>query len=254
MVEEPELTGDSALFEGLEMHIEVWNAAVLSGRIYSAMGPIRVVAQAAAGPGDHPSFIHSVTGPHRKEVAGPAFSAAIFNPVDQKYPTIADCIIDAHQPNNPLHLCMRVTVTDRRTGKMALVWESGKPMNYVVCICRQWVLNALPQAACHIFTKDWTRLHRQDQKQIAPSECCDGGNSINRLHGMPLGYDEGFGEMSAYVGFPLQVLRGQGNVHETENKYVAGIMPTYHSSLAEIHFKEHHAKTIASFFSLSLLE
>lgn len=159
------LTGDSALFEGLELHIEVWNAAILSGRIYSAIGPIRAVAVAAAGPGDHPSVILSVTGPHRKEVAGPAFSAAILDPLEQKYPTIVDCFLDAHQPNNPLQMCMRVSVTDVRTGKTVLIWQSGKPMIYVVCDCRQWVRNALPRAVYHIYSKNWTPLHRQDQKQ-----------------------------------------------------------------------------------------
>lgn len=81
----------------------------------------------------------------------------------------------------------------------------------------------------------------------------DKGNSIERLLGIPLRYDEGFEEMSAFVGFPLERLPGQGNVDEAEKKYVAGIAPTYHSSLAEIHFKKRYAKTMATFFR-SLLD
>jgi hypothetical protein len=89
LVERSVLTGDTALFEGLEMHIEVWNAAVLSDRIYSAIGPIGAVATDSM-PGNLPTITLSVIGPQRKEVAGPAFSAAILDPLRRKDPTIVD--------------------------------------------------------------------------------------------------------------------------------------------------------------------
>jgi hypothetical protein len=66
-------------------------------------------------------------------------------------------------------------------------------------------------------------------------------------------YDEGLEGISAFVGLPLQLLRGQGTVDEKEKKYVAGISPNVLSSLAGITFDRRRANTISTFFK-SLLE
>lgn len=196
LVERQVLTGDSALFDGLELHIKIWNAAVLSGgRIYSAVGPIRAEAV------DSAVTRLIVTGPQRKEVAGPAFFAVILDPVEREYSTIVDYIDNAHELNNPLHLCVRVRVMDSGTGKMALVSESGKLTRYFASDRNALLLqNLLPGAAYTVCSAGWTRLHFRGQKKASSS-----------YH-----HVEGLEEMSAYNEFPLQLLPGQGHVNETE--------------------------------------
>ena len=131
LTEKEVLTGDNALFDGLEMQMEVFNAATVPpARIYSALGPIR----ARLSPFEDDLYRGStislfISGPHRQEIA-PAFSMVDLDPAHQRYSTIEDWFDTAHYDSNPLHLCMRVTVPDIRTGKVALVFDTNKNKKY----------------------------------------------------------------------------------------------------------------------------
>lgn len=119
IADEQILMDDMNTFDNFELQMEVWNAGdgeIPSHRPYSASGPIQAVSHAGA----IPQVVLRTHGPQRKEVAGPAFSAADLDPVQRRYPTIADCLQTSQETSNPLNLCMRVTVLDRRTGRMAL--------------------------------------------------------------------------------------------------------------------------------------
>lgn len=236
LAEKQLLTGDSALFQGLEMHIDVWNAGFPSRRIYSAMGPIKAIVIDDDSPENPLTTLLHITGPLRKEVAGPAFSAADFDPMQRRYCTLKECVQAARSPSNPLHLCVRVTVTDRLTGKMALVFEVGKSMYWSLTGCFQvWVRDLVP-GADHFMSTEWTELHRLHGKDRSLSSG-----------------DNGEEEISAYVGLSLRTLPGQEGVDEAEKKYTTAIEPSHHSSLASFKFNVLKPKTVAS-FPRSLLE
>lgn len=220
------VTGHTALLEGLELHMEVRNAAAPSGRFYSALGPIGIAEPARSNPN---IVILRIVGPQRKEIAGPAFSAAILDPEHQRYSTLASCLTDAQDASNPLQLCVRMRVIDRQTGKTALLWSSDKSMRYYTEGCAQWVRDTLPRAAHYFRSAGWTHLHRR-------------GKNHERQE-----------EISAYVGLPLQVLPGQVGVSDAEKKYVVGILPQRRTSLVEIIFNSSDAKAVATFVR-SLLE
>lgn len=226
LVEKRVKTGEGDVLENLEMHVEVWDAGVVSARIYSAMGSIRTTIVQGTTPEDPLTVILRISGPHRKEVAGPAFSAADRDPVQRRFPTIVDCFQASHLLDNPLHLCMRVMVSDRQTGNMALVWESGKTMKYDVTSCAEWVSDYVPGIAYFVRSAGWTALRR-----------CQADGS----------WSSGEEELSAYAGFLLQALPNQEGVDETEKKFVAATLPTFHSSFADLHFNMPDAKTVASF-------
>ena len=197
------------------------------------MGPIRPNIISGTTPEDPSTVLLRITGPHRKEVAGPAFSAADLDPAQRRYPTIVDCIGAGQQTTNPLHLCMRVTVTDRETGKMALLWQSGKGMKMSVNSCAEWVSQYLPEGGYYIRSTGWTPLRRLQS---------DGSWSSG-----------GQEELSAHAGFLLKRLPEQEEVDETEKKYMAAIVPSFHSSFGDIQFNVSEAKTAATFLR-SLLE
>ena len=106
LTEKHVLTGESAFFEGLEMHMEVWNAGVPSGRIYSAIGPIQADIARGETPEDPPITLLRIIGPLRKEIAGLSFSTADFDPLNKQYRTLGDCFQAARSRINPLHLCV----------------------------------------------------------------------------------------------------------------------------------------------------
>jgi hypothetical protein len=220
------VTGDSDLFDGLELQIEMWNGGALPLRIFSAVGPIRTTSVDGTTPGSPPTVILRITGPHRKEVPGPAFSAADLDPVQRRYPNLKECFDGAQDLANPLHLCMRVTVTDRHSGKMALVWSSlGKEKEYLLADCADWVYEYLPGVSYFLRSAGWTRLYRR-----------------NRNH-----------SFSAYVGCQLHLLPGQENIDEIDKKHMMGIVPSHHASFGEMVFKTGESKTVATFLR-SLLE
>jgi len=72
--------GDKGLFAGLELQMQVRNAGnaeVPSHRIYSGSGPVEATKRATAN--SPPAVALRLCATKRKEVAGPAFSAADLN-------------------------------------------------------------------------------------------------------------------------------------------------------------------------------
>jgi hypothetical protein len=67
-----------------------------------------------------------VTGSDRREVVGPAFSAASRDPEQHRFDDIESYFLRAHEEGLPARLCARAVVRDVRSGRRALLWESGK--------------------------------------------------------------------------------------------------------------------------------
>jgi hypothetical protein len=105
-------------WEGLRLHVEVWDGR--DGlRMLSVEGRLDVVAG-----GDHTIF--QVTGSDRREVVGPVFSAASRDPEHHRFDGIRDYFNHANEEGLPAVLCTRVVVRDVRSGRRALLWETGK--------------------------------------------------------------------------------------------------------------------------------
>jgi hypothetical protein len=91
-------------------------------RLLSAEGRLGVAITGADESGCH----IGITGTDRREVVGPAFSAASRDPEHQRFHDIQDFFARSHEADNPSVLCMRITVSDFRTGRRALLYESRK--------------------------------------------------------------------------------------------------------------------------------
>jgi hypothetical protein len=105
-------------WEGLRLHVEVWDDR--DGlRMLSAEGRLGIFGGAGY------TFFR-VTGSDRREVVGPAFSAASRDPEHHFFDDIEDYFGHVDQHDVPAVLCTRVVVRDVRSGRRALLWESGK--------------------------------------------------------------------------------------------------------------------------------
>lgn len=92
----------------------------------SASGPIRVQIDQAGG------FTSlRIGGANRREAPGPAFSAASRDPAQRRFASMEDYFARGHLPEFSTALCVRVTVTDDRTGRMALLWSTKKDAAYL---------------------------------------------------------------------------------------------------------------------------
>lgn len=102
----------------LYVHFEIFDAR--DGlHILSVMGPPEVT--------DFQDLVYlRVRGPRRREVVGPAFSAASRDPVHQRFNSIGDFFRRAHEPDKPPRLAFQATVVNTHTGKMAVIARSGK--------------------------------------------------------------------------------------------------------------------------------
>jgi hypothetical protein len=105
-------------WEGLRLHVEVWDGR--DGlRMLSVEG--RLSAEVANG-----STFLSVMGSDRHEVVGPVFSAASRDPEHQWFDDIEDYFDRATEEGLPAELRTRAVVRDVRSGRRALLWESGR--------------------------------------------------------------------------------------------------------------------------------
>jgi hypothetical protein len=105
--------------EGLRLHLEVWDDR--DGLpMLSAEGRLRATVIA------NDLTILRVTGSDRREVVGPAFSAASRDPEHHRFANIRDYFRRADEEGVPARLCARAVVRDVRSGRRALLWESGK--------------------------------------------------------------------------------------------------------------------------------
>jgi hypothetical protein len=105
-------------WEGLRLHLEVWDGR--DGlRMLSAEGRLAVEVD-----DDYTGVF--VTGVGRHEVVGPAFSAASRDPEHHRFDDIKSYVRRAHEEGMPAALCARAVVRDVRSGRRAVLWESGK--------------------------------------------------------------------------------------------------------------------------------
>jgi hypothetical protein len=105
-------------WEGLRLHVEVWDGR--DGlRMLSVEGRFDVNVNGGY------TFLE-VTGLDRHEVVGPAFSAASRDPEHPRFEDVRDYFRRAHEEGTPGELCTRAVVRDVRSGRRALLWESGK--------------------------------------------------------------------------------------------------------------------------------
>ncbi|GAB5037191.1 Hypothetical protein NocV09_06600060 [Nannochloropsis oceanica] len=88
-------------------------------RLLSCSGPFRVVPIEG-------TILLRLTGPTRKEIVGPPFSAASRDPPLHRYLTMGDYFKKANQAAYPTRIHVRATMVCTRTGRRSVIWESGK--------------------------------------------------------------------------------------------------------------------------------
>jgi hypothetical protein len=98
----------------LRLQVEVWE---------TLDGTCLLSAEGTMAMSDHPHEL-CLTGADRREVVGPAFSAASRDPVQRRFASIDDYFRrGAGTVKAPIWV--RVYVRDQRTGRQALLWETG---------------------------------------------------------------------------------------------------------------------------------
>jgi hypothetical protein len=98
--------------------VEVWDGR--DGlRMLSAEGRLQVIR------GGEIAMLR-VTGSDRHEVVGPAFSAASRDPEHHRFDDIENYFLHADLEGRPAELCTRVVVRDVRSGRRAVLWDTGK--------------------------------------------------------------------------------------------------------------------------------
>ena len=113
---EPRYRTTSAWQEGLSMVYEITDA-MDNRRLFYGTGPIHV----AVGQ----NVILRLAGPQRHEVSEP-FSAADRDPGPERFGSVRDYFKGCHGGQYPTSLRVRVVICDHRTGRMALLYHSGK--------------------------------------------------------------------------------------------------------------------------------
>jgi hypothetical protein len=141
-----------ALEDGFSLSFEVWDA--MDGlRMLSASGPIRVQMDQQGG------FTSlRMGGPHRRELPGPAFSAASRDPLRRRFASMEDYFGRGHLPEFGAALSVRVTVTDERTGRMALLWSTRKDAAYLTEAPLAYWEPFLPEGSISCFLDHWSPL------------------------------------------------------------------------------------------------
>ena len=118
----------SQWFQGLIMGVEIWEEKT-GLQIYSASGSIDALVYVH---GDVSLGLKYRSG---KDVIGPAFSAARFSTIGgYQFEGMADIMVKSHLEEALLSLCIRVTITDDASGKMAVVWRSRKATMGVIVL------------------------------------------------------------------------------------------------------------------------
>jgi hypothetical protein len=108
---------DNEFLEGLEGHVEIFDR--MDGlQMLSMRGPVSFSQQE-----EYLGMELSIEGPRPcSHVDGAAFSAASRDPVGRRFATIHDYFGEGGEEEYPCCLCIRVTLRDTRTGRMAVVW------------------------------------------------------------------------------------------------------------------------------------
>ncbi len=143
-----------ALEDGYTLSFEVWDAAEGNSlRMLSASGPIRVQIDQGGG------FTSlRIGGAERREVLGPTFSAASRDPGLRRFNNMEDFFSQSHLPEFNSALSVRVTVTDERTGRMALLWSTKKDSAYLTEAPLAYWEPFLREGSISCFLDHWTPL------------------------------------------------------------------------------------------------
>jgi hypothetical protein len=111
---------DSAylFLEGLEGHVEVFDR--MDGlQMLSMRGPVSFAER------DGYLFMEFLTESPQVQIKNAAFSSASRDPVLRRFASMEEYLERGHGEEYPCCLCLRVTLRDTRTGRMAVVWEQG---------------------------------------------------------------------------------------------------------------------------------
>jgi hypothetical protein len=107
---------DTAFLKGLEGHVEVFDR--MDGlQMLSMRGPVSFYQQ------DDYMGMELLTESPQVQIKSAAFSAASRDPVLRRFATMREYFVNGHREEYPCCLCIRVTLRDTRTGRMAVVWE-----------------------------------------------------------------------------------------------------------------------------------
>jgi hypothetical protein len=105
----------NAFLEGLEGHVEVFDR--MDGlQMLSMRGPVSFSAEECL-------FMEFLAESPQVQIKNAAFSAASRDPVQRRFATMREYFKRGSGEEYPCCLCMRVTLRDMRTGRMAVVWE-----------------------------------------------------------------------------------------------------------------------------------
>ena len=108
--------------EGLELSFDVHDKQ--DGlRMLSASGPIALRYRFKP---EKSHMLLRIGGTARKEVRGAQFSAASRDPLHHRFVSMEEYFRRSHEAEMPASICVRVMVTEKETGRKALVFESIK--------------------------------------------------------------------------------------------------------------------------------
>jgi hypothetical protein len=107
---------DNGFLEGLEAHVEVFDR--MDGlQMFSMRGPVSFEQQ------EEYVTMQLLTESPQKQIKKAAFSAASRDPVLRRFASMKEYFTRGHGEEYQCCLCIRATLRDTRTGRMAVVWE-----------------------------------------------------------------------------------------------------------------------------------
>lgn len=135
-----------------DVGFEVWDASD-NLRLLSCFGPMEVDVN------DDMNIISVfLASPYRHEVVGPAFSAASRDPRHLRFTDIVDYFTRQHEPSLPSALCIRTVLKCRRSGRIALLWESRKETTFRVESSDREIRPCLAPESLYVEVDGWTSI------------------------------------------------------------------------------------------------
>ncbi len=203
----PRYSTTSAWQEGLSMVYEVTDQAD-GRRLFYGAGPIHV----AVGQ----NVILRLAGVHRHETSMP-FSAVDRDPGQERFPTARDFFKTCHGAQYPASLRIRVVICDQRTGKMALLYQSGKASKrHAKSPNASYWQDFLPDDSLYIWDADSVVFGKEGQVKLAAAfyvvavegqdEDVDDKERLYRIAG---GDTERYQQHSSYVSLDFSCTDGE---------------------------------------------
>jgi hypothetical protein len=120
---------DNDFLEGLEGHVEVFDR--MDGlQMLSMRVPVSLSFER-----EEYVEMEFITDFPQVQIKTAAFSAASRDPVQRRFASMTEYFTRGHGEEYPCCLCMRVTLRDTRTGRMAVVWEEDNVSFGPIRIC-----------------------------------------------------------------------------------------------------------------------